>query len=1408
MKDNNINNNTLDLTQGRVQAELAGGFYGTPEDASQASPFLAPFARPQEQIYSDSQIARAAFERENEVVSSIAKLKSNFQFTDEIDPNFDIADYLMDEIDQTPIAPYWENFKDIKNRNNAELLKKDLERQLNNEEILASSGWKGIAYGVGAGLLSPINLIPFGTAYKAYKAGKIAKSAVITATAGGTSVALSESALQATQETRTTEESLINIAGGTILGGVLGGASALLSKKKFNSLVKKVEKDIQTETADVQINPITQNLEIKKGSQLEQNKIELDQVKKYYNEIYLTETKKQNIEPLPFRDFAKQNQSLISTITQDIAGIVKAEKLTKKINVINNLNPINRLTQTQYGLKPRSFAEKLINTGLYWNKNAQGIASYQSAEISKKRLQASYYYHYKPLENQAYKNFKQRIKKEGFANEIEAGIKNDIQFFEEVARSLRNGDISPVPEIQKLAEVSRKEIFAKLGTEAQDVGLLNSDINVQPTAIKDSVDNLMKSGQSYFPRLYNRNKIVARELQLRELLKNGLKNKVVPQIKAVEAKKELNLNSQILDIRTKQAKLQDALDKADQEIVIKGKDQKIELPKEIESDSIIPNEYRKDFIDLINFAKGKEYDIDQFNDLINQEIERGALPENIELGQEDIEKMYNKYVSGNDLIYTTNELNSFLTLLKDAYKSIKENKPKSLLQFIKERGGIIDETGELRAMGITNKNYPFLIRKKSLKDQGQLLKDGKNTSYKFQLDYVREAVDEAGYFAEHKIGEQTSTINDLFDLIEREVRGEKIYTQMDIDKAVLYENAQRTINEIESLGLNINEIKTILKQKKGKPKFEIVDGQETRIELKKLAKLNKALAKEELRMLDAKAIRLTKKYNDNQSKYKEIFGDPELENNYLENVVSEIVAKMKGEERLGYIDDKFIKISARGPLKERTLNFLSDNELEPFLENDARKVINYYQDTLSSDIEIARAFDGDLTLQNAMDEIYQEYDEIAKTIKDPAELKKLDKEKRSVINDIDSLGKIMRGVYKTPKNPDDLLVRGGRLARTYNYITRMGMVVLSSASDIAMPIAKHGLKTWAKTLPNLILDLKGAKLNVKEAKLAGNIRDIVQPERMASLSGLNEPFSNTSTFEKFVDNISKTMSQVNLMPMWNDMQKGFSGILSQQRMIDIIRNYNSANPNDITYLAKIGIGKDNYNIVLDQIKKHSYKDNKFWIANTEKWDNQTAVRLYQNALNLDIDSTIVTPGAGDLPLWARTETGKVILQFRTFAFASTQQVLLANLQKKDMAVLSGLIAATSMGMFSYWIRKKIAGKEPSSDPNVWLMEGLDRSAFLGIISEYSHIADKAGIGFAGLTGLEQSSRYAARSAGASLLGPSVSLVSDGFTATRALTSNEISPSDAKAVRRMIPLNNHWALTSAMDKFEENLTNTE
>ncbi|WP_164759924.1 hypothetical protein, partial [Mesorhizobium sp. M5C.F.Ca.IN.020.29.1.1] len=86
----------------------------------------------------------------------------------------------------------------------------------------------------------------------------------------------------------------------------------------------------------------------------------------------------------------------------------------------------------------------------------------------------------------------------------------------------------------------------------------------------------------------------------------------------------------------------------------------------------------------------------------------------------------------------------------------------SLVQFIKARGGLLDDRGELAAIGAES-----------------LTRRGKSkTDKRVPLDMAREAAEEAGYIG--VAGEvQTTSVADLLDAIDQELRGNPVFSRAD-----------------------------------------------------------------------------------------------------------------------------------------------------------------------------------------------------------------------------------------------------------------------------------------------------------------------------------------------------------------------------------------------------------------------------------------------------------------------------------------------------------------------------------------------------------------------------------------------------------------------------------------------------
>lgn len=141
---------------------------------------------------------------------------------------------------------YQDDFVGLSNKVEVDRLKYVIDKERKDRAIIANStGWNNFVSGMVAGTISPINLLPIGAAYRSLSAGNsILRTGLATAATNATSQTLEEVVLRNTQATRTNEESIMNIAGATLLGGVLGAGASAISKADFIKLSKRLEREM------------------------------------------------------------------------------------------------------------------------------------------------------------------------------------------------------------------------------------------------------------------------------------------------------------------------------------------------------------------------------------------------------------------------------------------------------------------------------------------------------------------------------------------------------------------------------------------------------------------------------------------------------------------------------------------------------------------------------------------------------------------------------------------------------------------------------------------------------------------------------------------------------------------------------------------------------------------------------------------------------------------------------------------------------------------------------------------------------------------------------------------------------------------------------------------------------------
>jgi hypothetical protein len=517
---------------------------------------------------------------------------------------------------------------------------------------------------------------------------------------------------------------------------------------------------------------------------------------------------------------------------------------------------------------------------------------------------------------------------------------------------------------------------------------------------------------------------------------------------------------------------------------------------------------------------------------------------------------------------------------------------------------------------------------------------------------------------------------------------------------------------------------------------------------------------------------------------------------YVDQITDDIFNTITGRNVDGDIP-RDIVAATRGPLKERTFH-IPDEEIEEFLESNVEAVGRRYARTMAADIELTQAF-GKADLKEQISQIRADYQRLREAVEknvDPetgAELKKpLDKAAKEKaikrltdaekhdIRDIEALRDMIRGTYLARENATNF-ARAARVAGTVNYIRLLGGVTLTSLTEVARHFMVHGLSgVMLDGLVPLMRNLKGFKMSVEEGKIAGAVTERLLNTRMATWADINDPYSVGSPFERFMDNTAAGFSRLNGLVYWTDFQNAFASVVTQNRVLRGTGNYAGLGKREKAYLAFLGIDEGMAARIQRQFDQHgSVESGGIRVAHTDDWTDEVARRTYRAAINKDVDSIVVKKGIGDVPLFAHTPTGRLLLQFKGFAMASHQRALMRGLQERPMGFVAGAMTATTIGMLVYYLKSIEANRteDISDNPGRWIAEGLDRSGLFTVAFEANNTIEKAfGIGAYGalaklFPGSDQdgkASRYASRGFVEGLLGPTAALIDNAWKAGNAI----------------------------------------
>jgi hypothetical protein len=1253
--------------------DLAPSDVLAPVGATPLGPYRPP-AEPAQPAPGIGETIGAAF-RQNNIIASIASNNTGLDNSPQDGYN------PWEDIKGTKYERYWENFARANNPRYAAALKMQIDMEEQDRRTIDAAGVPGFIAGLAAGIIDPTILLPGGALVKTGRAGySVSRSALSVGLAAGAGVGVQEAFLQGSQELRTAGESAFAIGGGVVLGALLGaGAARILSPSERAVALRAFDNVIAGAREDEGGAPAAQQA---RGLSAETTE-------------------------LPTREDL--------TVAGGAAGAVA--------KATSFLSPQLRVAQS-FSARARQIFEEMAEGTIYRQMHGEGRSLGPAAETLA-RLDYEGPFAQALTESQAI-----------YREMTKAGVNMPVDEFElAVGRAMRRGDQGENDYISRAAQVYRSRVFEPLKEKAIREGLLPEDVSVD-------------TATSYFSRVYDRERMIAREDEFKARVLPFISDRIAASYQ--EAKDALlrragSVEQRVADLRLAPEERLRVLD----ELENRAAQIEAEYADVIDARSEM-NDLRRAAKENPAIAAQNEQEIARLRSLYGQRLKA------FEEAARDLRSRRRGLQMGYAAIADRQErILQNIEDVEEANRRSMETLIRKGAQLQRERQRLAPERLEQKINGMREQ----FATVSQAADRAATRAEQTLAKFESDLEKVRER---AGRDAEKGIN-RSAELADAEDtfvgktraLLEREAK----YRRARADRLAEI-NARIEAAEQIDLGAKMDEVMRGVEKLVG----EVGDralrrGAKIERLRTRLADLDPKKVDEQIASLEKLRRDLDRRFLDRWETDKLITGirldGPDTPNFSVaaRDVVDQVVNKILGRNTDAGILPDWATPVTRGPMKDRTFN-VPDELIEDFLESNARTVGERYGRQMSAEIALTRKF-GRADMRDQLQAISDDYNQMRAAVsnapnaeaamaaigREPGMLdrirermkgegyeqatkerlmKMLDADERSVKDDIAAVRDIIRGTYQAAANASDF----GRISRaltSFNFMRQMGGAALSSISEFYRGAMVHGFVPFFRdAVAPLMTNLDAIKMSVKEAEAASLMVERATRHRLATVGEIGDPYARGNAIERILQQGTTVASKWSLLPLLTDMQESISSVASQNRLLGIfdkIAGGKTVSDKDRALVAFLGADNAMAERIGNLFRQHGEVLDGVKIANTEKWGDAVAVETYRAVINKDVRSLIVRPGAGDLPLFARTPLGRMMLQFRSFTLAAHQRVTLRGLQEGPGQFIGGMVAFASMGMLVAYLKSVRQGEEARqrfvensrNNPFFLVGEGIDNA---------------------------------------------------------------------------------------------------
>ena len=522
--------------------------------------------------------------------------------------------------------------------------------------------------------------------------------------------------------------------------------------------------------------------------------------------------------------------------------------------------------------------------------------------------------------------------------------------------------------------------------------------------------------------------------------------------------------------------------------------------------------------------------------------------------------------------------------------------------------------------------------------------------------------------------------------------------------------------------------------------------------------------------------------------------------------------------------------------KEFTLNGRTVR-MSDYLVKDTAKVLRTYTNTMLPDIELAGRFEDTPSLEKWLNPetglLAKERDADLAKIEDdldvngePLATPRAQEEKRRLSAEVNAEYKDNQVGIRTliarlkhtdgvPEDPSGMLVRASRAWRSAQVPLYMGGVLISSLPEVMMPVMRFGLRSvFRDSWRPLVADFDTFRAGAREAARAGQGLDDVLNTRMMAYADMYEHNLRTTKFEDLIDFFAQKTGTIALFDYWTKFSKNLAApaaIGQFMRALETVTTGAEVMPRKLALdtLAQAGVNDELANRLWAQVNTHGAQrtSSGFLMPDTEAWDDLAALDVFRGYLSTVLDITTITPGM-ERPIWTTaSEPARIVNQFRSFGWSANTKMLLAGMQKRDMAVLNAYLGFMALGAISYTAWAAVQGPDSKAwqemkdaDWEKFADEAIYRSGVLAAFGDVQALLSDFDLTH-GLVNFSDSGaeRLRGRDFRETLLGVSMSTADKIQRVLGGI--DDPTQSTTKAMQQLTPYNNVWYLRYLLDQMK-------